>query len=95
MGFGDHWSVHAAKVLTYSITIAAAFFFGFSELKLKRQLTDEAPQLPKGIVDRGIMDDLSERMERERFLRSLPRQRLRRYKSAVALKFLFILLLII
>ena len=85
-----------AKVLIYTATIAAAFFFAFWESKLKRQLTDEAADnLPESMNDLGIVNDLRKRMVRERFLSSLPRQRLLKFRVAVGLKFLFFVLLII
>ena len=85
----------AAKVLVYSVTIVAAFLCAFWELKLKRQLTDEALHLPERASDLGIVNDLSERLKRERFLGTLPRQRLCKFRLVAALKFLFVFLLII
>lgn len=63
------------KALTYSVTILAAVFFGFWELKLKNQLTDTAVQPPKMVSDFGVVD-LSDRLRRERALRDLPKQTL-------------------
>jgi hypothetical protein len=87
--------VFAAKTFIYSATIAVALFFAFWELKIKRQLPNEALDLPERVSDLGIVNGLSKRMARERFLRSLPRQRLRKFRMVVSLKFLFVLLLII
>ena len=84
-----------AKILIYSATIAAGLLFGFWELKLKHQLTDDALHPPARVDDLSIVNDLSERMKRERFLRTLPRQKLQKIKLVVGLKFLFVALLII
>jgi hypothetical protein len=93
---GGHQSVLVDKVFIYSATIAAAFFFAFWESKLKRQLTDEAvDDLPERVSDLGIVNDLSERMVRERFLKSLSRQRLLKFRIVAGLKFLFVVLLVI
>jgi hypothetical protein len=92
---GGHQSVLIAKILIYSATIAAALLFGFWELRLKRQLTDDALHPPARVSDLGIVNDLSERMKREHFLRTLPRQKLRKFKLVVGLKFLFAVLFII
>jgi hypothetical protein len=78
------------KVVVYFGTISAAFFFGFWELNLKRQLTDGALRPSKGSIDVGVLDDLAERMKRERLLRSLPRQTLFKIRIVVGLKFLFV-----
>ena len=83
------------KVVIYSATIAAALFFGFWELKLKRQLTDGAFQPSKNVGDFGALNDLSERMQRERILRGLPKQVLLKFKMVVGLKFLFLAILIV
>jgi hypothetical protein len=83
------------KVVLYCATIAAALFFAFWELKLKRQLTDGALQPLKSVSDMGISNDLSERMKRERLLRSLPRQMRFKLRMVVGLKFLFVAILIV
>jgi hypothetical protein len=82
------------KVVTYCTTIAAAMFFAFWELRLKRQLTDSAIQPVERVSDLGIMNDLSERMRRERVLRELPKQRLFKFRMVVMFKFLFVAILI-
>jgi hypothetical protein len=82
------------KVLTYCVTIAASMFFGYWELRLKRQLTDDTPQPPVSISDMGVINDLKEQMKREQYLRSLPKQSLFKYRRAVMLKFLFLAILI-
>lgn len=82
------------KVVTYCTTIAAAMFFAFWELRLKRQLTDSAMRPLQGVSDLGIMGDLSERMRREQVLRSLPKHALFKFRMIVMLKFLFVAILI-
>lgn len=81
------------KVITYSVTIAAAMFFAFWELRLKRQLTDSAVQPTEKVIDFGVIN-LSERIRREQALRDLPRQALFKFRMVVMFKFLFVALLI-
>jgi hypothetical protein len=82
------------KVVIYSVTIAAALFFAFREDRLRRQLTDEAPQPPVSVGDMGYINDFKEEMRRERYLSSLPKQALFKYRRAAMLKFLFVAILI-
>ena len=70
-------------------------FFAFWELRLKRQLTDSAMQSSERVSDIGIMNDLSERMKRERVLRDLPRHALSKFRMVVMFKFLFVAILIV
>jgi hypothetical protein len=60
------------EVLIYGTTIAAMFFFGFLEKKMRRQLTDPTFQPSKNPGDFGFLNDLSERRQRQRILSSLP-----------------------
>lgn len=83
------------KVVTYCATIAAAMFFAFWELRLKRQLTDDAVRPVERVSDLGVMNDLSERMRREQVLRDLPKQALFKLRMVVALKFLLVAILIL
>jgi len=82
------------KIALYCVTSAAALFFAFREQKLRRALTDEEFQPSKNVGDFGVLNDLSEEMQRERILRALPPQALRKYRMAVGLKFLFVAILI-
>jgi hypothetical protein len=83
------------KILIYCVTIAAMFFFASWEMRLKRRLTEDALQTPRDVVDFGVLDALSDRMERERFLKSLPPEKLFKFRVVMGLKFLFIAMLII
>jgi hypothetical protein len=69
-------------------------FFGFWELRLKRQLTDKAVQPLERACDRGILDDISENIKREQALGGLPKQELFKVRMVVMLKFLFVAILI-
>jgi len=69
-------------------------FFGFWEDRLKRQLTDSAMKPVAWVSDFGIVHDLRERMRRERVLRELPKEALRKFRMVVILKFLFVAILI-
>ena len=82
------------KAATYGATVAAAIFFGFWELRLKRQLTDSAAKPVERVSDLGIMHDLSERIRRERVLRDLPGQALFKFRMVVVFKLLFVAILI-
>jgi hypothetical protein len=85
----------ALKSAMYVATIAAAFFFAFWELKIRRRLTDGAlpsRESPSGL---GVLNDVSKQITRERVLRNLPRERLSKYRTVVALKFVFVALLIV
>ena len=66
------------KLFVYVTTIALMMFFGFWELRLKRRLTDSALQPPQGVADLGVLGALSESMQRERIMSSLPKEKLRR-----------------
>ncbi len=81
------------KVVIYSVTILAAMFFGFWELRLKEQLTDSAFQPSKMVSDFGAFN-LSERIKREQILRDLPKEAKSKYRKVVMLKFLFVAILI-
>ena len=83
------------RVVVYCSTIAVALFFAFWELRLKDQLSDETLQPSKHISDIGVLNDLAERAKRERFLRDLPQQALKKVRIVVGLKFLFVALLIV
>jgi hypothetical protein len=83
------------KIIIYSITIAAAMFFGFWELRLKHQLTDSATQPFERVSDLGVMNDLSERMRREKILGDLPKRALVKFRMIVIFKFLFVAFLIV
>jgi hypothetical protein len=90
------------KVVTYSVTLAAAMFCGYWELRLKRELTDDAPQLPVRPSDSGFLSniadklrrsDIADRMRRELYM-DLPEQALAKYHRAVVLKFVFAAILV-
>jgi hypothetical protein len=83
------------KVVTYCATIAAAMVFAFWELRLKRQLTESAMQPLEKVSDIGIMDDLSERIRRERVLNGLPKHSQFKLRMVVTFKFLFVTILIV
>jgi hypothetical protein len=83
------------KVVTYCATIGAAMFFAYWERKLKLQLTDEAVQPLKHVSDLGMLYDLKESLQRERFLRGLPAKVKFKYRMAIALKFVFFAILIV
>lgn len=83
------------KSFVYVTTIALMMFFGFWELRLKRRLTDSAVQPPQGVADLGVLGALSERMQRERIMSSLPKEKLRTYRRVMVLKLLCFACLII
>lgn len=83
------------KFTIYSLTITLAMFFAFWELRLKRQLTDGVPPTSEVPSELGVMNDLSERMSRERMIGDLPKETLTKLRTIVALKFLFVAILIL
>lgn len=85
----------ALKSAVYVPTIAATFFFAFWEMKIRRQLTDGPLPSHENPGDFGLFGDISKEMNRERILRSLPRERLSKYRTVMVLKFVFIALLIV
>ncbi len=82
------------KAAIYCVTIAAVMFFGFWELRLKRQLTDGALQRSNKIIDVGIMDDLSDRIRREQTLKELPKRERSQLRMVVMSKLVLIAALI-
>jgi hypothetical protein len=82
------------KLVTYSVTFGAAILFAFLEQRLKLQLTDADFQPSNSPADFGVLNDLSERLQRERILKGLPKQTLHKFKVIVGLKFLFLALLV-
>ena len=83
------------KSLLYLLTIAAGFFFAFWELKLKRQVINDAPREPENVSDLGWYSALREQVWRERLLGSLPREKLAKLRVIMRLKFLCVAVLVI
>jgi hypothetical protein len=79
----------ALKSALYVATIAAMFFFGFWELRIKRELTEEAELVQENPSNLSVLS------LHERVLRRLPRERLSKYHVIVGLKFLFFVLLVV
>ena len=69
--------------------------FGFWELRLRRQLSNNADGVSDDVSGLGLMKDLSEKIERERILERLPKEDLTRLRTIVGLKFIFLAILII
>jgi hypothetical protein len=74
--------------------VDSTFFFAFMELRLKRQLTDDAPRPFVNASDFGIVNDVSDRLRRERVLASMPQQLRARVRMIVGLKFLCLWILV-
>ena len=85
------------KCIVYSVTIVLAMYFGYWELRLKAQLTDKELTDKEwgGISDPTILGDFAERIRRELVLKTLPKKARAKFNRAVALKFLFLALLVI
>ena len=85
----------AFKAVLYSLTAGSMFFFGGWEMWLKRRLTEKAlEQQPENV--RGHWDvlySIKKDFRCERILQNLPPEALRKYKMAVILKFLFMVIL--
>ena len=86
---------HALGIALCIVTLAAALFFAFRELKLKSELTAGIAEEDKFVSEYGVANDLRLRMKREHYLKQLPREKLSKYKLAVTLKFFFVALLIV
>jgi hypothetical protein len=78
------------KAAVYILTLAGAFVFAFWELKLKRELSDEALGQRGNVADYRSSNNLSERISRERILESLPLQTRRRLRLIILTKFVFV-----
>jgi len=83
------------RATVYPLTLVAAFVFAFWELKLKRQLSDEAIRRSNDVGDFGLLNSLSERIERERIVESRPQETLRTLRLVVGLKFVSVALFIV
>jgi hypothetical protein len=88
--------MRAFKVALYVLTIAISFFFGLWELRLKRQLTDEAlaPQR-EDVSELDPLYELRRGFRRERILRSLPRETISKLRIVVTLKFVCVAILVV
>jgi hypothetical protein len=87
--------MNIVKIALYVLTIAGAFFYGFLELRLKRDLQDNYPRQPERVSDMGALSSISMGIKDERLLNSLPSELLDKIRVAARLKFLFITILII
>jgi hypothetical protein len=82
------------KVATYGATIVIVMFFGFWELRMRRELTDKLLPPPERASDLGLLYDFSEQIKRDKTLRSLPKQALFKLRMVGLLKFVFFAILI-
>jgi hypothetical protein len=83
------------KIPLYLLTLGGVFFFAFREVKIRKGLTDQVLEEPENASDIGFTGDISREFARERLLRNLPRERLAKYRTVVALKFLFAIVFIV
>jgi hypothetical protein len=84
----------AFKIALYTVTLASAFLFGFWENKLFSELTDGAEQEEKNVSQFGFFNDISNRIKRRRFLKTLSPEMTFKYKVIVGMKFLCMAMLI-
>jgi hypothetical protein len=86
----------AFKIAIYVLTFAMASFFGFWELKLKRQLTDELlDQQHKNVSDIDSFYELRRDIRRERVLKSLLPEVRFKLRLVMSLKLVFAVALVI
>ena len=85
--------MHTVKIAVYALTVTGMFFFGFLELKLKRDLLDNYPREPERVSDMGALSSIFMGIKDERLLNSLPSEL--RHKDRVAARFKFILFAIL
>jgi hypothetical protein len=80
----------AFKVALYILTSTSALFFGFWELKLKRQLTEEAlNQQHETVSDIDCFYGFRRDIRRGRILKSLPPEALFKLRMVMSLKIIF------
>lgn len=85
----------AFKIALYILTLGSAFFFGFWELKLRRQLTDGSLEQHENVSDFDSLYDVRKEIRRERLLNRLPREVRFKLRVVVSLKLLFFAILVI
>jgi hypothetical protein len=85
----------AFKFALYVLTLGIAFFFGFWELRLKHQLTDEALEQHQGVSDYGVLHGLSRKIRRERLLKNLAPDLRFKLRMLAILKLVFLAILIV
>jgi hypothetical protein len=83
------------KSMLYFFTVSATLFFAYLEWKIKQEVTEGAMPNNERVSDIGLWNDFSKRIVRERILQNLPREKLHKYRTAVALKFLFAAFLVV
>ncbi|HXE07433.1 MAG TPA: hypothetical protein VN612_06035 [Acidobacteriaceae bacterium] len=80
--------MHIFKFLLYALTAGGMFFFGFRQMRLRNELTDDVLRGPGS-------GQIAESFKRQRILDSLPPELLVPCNRAAALKFGFFALLVI
>ena len=83
------------KGVTYTVTLALALLCAFWELRMKRQLSDKAIEASGYKNASGSLNDMSEKIERERLLSTVPKEDLKALRAIVVLKFVFVAVLIV
>ncbi len=85
------------KITLYALTLGMAFFFGFWEMKLRGELTEEAlERQPETVSDYcDIFYNIRKQVRRERVLNSLPHEARSKLNVIIGLKFVFALILFI
>lgn len=78
------------KIVLYTLTLAATFFFAIRERKLKLELTDSVlNQQRENVSDFDSLYEIRKDIQRERILRDIPPAAKSKLNVAIGLKFLF------
>ena len=86
----------AFKSALVVLTLAVAMFFGFWELRIKRQMTDDALDREETMSDYSdVLYDMRRDIRRESILRNLPPESRSRLRVVLSLKLIFVGILII
>ena len=86
----------AFKSALVVLTLAVAMFFGFWELRIKRQMTDDALDREETVSDYSdVSYDMRRDIRRESILRNLPPEPRSRLRVVLSLKLIFVGILII
>ena len=84
------------KIALIVLTLAVAMFFGFWELKIKRQMTDDILDRQETVSDYSdVLYDMRRGIRRERILRNLPIEVRSRVRVVIGLKLLCVAILIV
>jgi hypothetical protein len=84
------------RILIYALTLAAALFFAFWEMKIRRTSTDEILDRQERVSDYADYSyDIRREIRRERVFRHLPREVIFKLRIVAGLKIVFAVLFVL